>query len=80
MITLFTFFGFAELKIGCYDDVNDKTCPKWDLNLHLFGHNPKFLPLDHHFTCWNKLLSKIYKYTFLIISCTISLLHSSNQT
>jgi hypothetical protein len=54
------FFRFSKLTIGCYDDVNDKTCPKWGLNLHLFGHNPKFLPLDHHFKCWNKVLSKIY--------------------
>jgi hypothetical protein len=80
MTTLFIFFGFAELTIGCYDDVSDKTCPKRGWNLHLFGHNPKFFQLDHHFTCWNKLLSKIYKYTFSIISYTISLLHSSNQT
>jgi hypothetical protein len=28
------------------DDVMDTTYSKWDLSLHLLGHNPRFLPFD----------------------------------
>jgi hypothetical protein len=56
----FFFFEFDEPTTSHHDDVMGTTCSNLGSNLHLFIHNAKPFPFNHHFTWYILLLQKYF--------------------